>query len=285
MAAKKASAKELIEKSNEIKLQVIDNTQHHGNLVIAFKDEYFEGIQDFKSGALGTLVTGLSEDLTSRTKLPVAMLTELVDVVGDLIEGAVGIYIKPALFFSNGNVSPGAAVFSENLLPPEVVYKMNIFATTFLYKLARIQNPNYKLEISEILKPNTIEIFDAAATRTLNEVGGTRLTQGIVLLDSQGANLAIMSGTLRNLKNQLPEPKEFPATYCGVLDGHSVGRRYVTLDINSKMINIDADFELLYDEITTVLQGLRSKVNARVVEWRRGDDLVSVQLKSIELSN
>jgi hypothetical protein len=273
------------EKSNEIEFQFDDSAQHHDNLVFVFKDEYLEKIQEFRSDALGICVAGISENFTSRTKLPVAMLKELVDVLGDLIEGAVGIYIKPAIFFLSGTASPGAAVFSENLLLPEVLYKINIFATTFLYKLARAQNPNSKLELHEILEPNTIEIFDAAAARTLNKVGGTRLTQGIVLQDYQGSNLAIMSGTLRNSKTQLPELKEYPARYCGFIDGHSVARRFIALDINNKIINIDADFDLLYDQITNVLQGLRLKVNAEVAEWRRGDDLISVQLKSIELSN
>jgi hypothetical protein len=209
------------------------------------------------------------------------MLTQIVDVIGEIVEGAEGLYIKPTLIFSSGLASPGAVIFSPQPLASPILERLNIVIVEFLAKLKRKSNPAYTSEFVNAIKNEGKPVFEAAVYRTLENVGGKRLAHNITLLESKGERLAVMQGTLQALESELPKPVDCLMKYRGILVAHDVYLRRLKIMVGNRTMEIGTDFEKHHGAITHVLHVLMANVVVDVVESRRDDRVVSIELKDI----
>ncbi len=264
-----------------IKIEPLEGEAQHENIVMALRDEYKEPLTNVSTGAFGLLVTGLSEDFTSRTRIPVGMLTEVVDAIGEIVEGAKGLFIRPALIFTTGFVSPGAVIFCTEPVSMQVSDKLNIVIVEFLAKLKRKSNPDYTIEFIDAIREDGLIAFEVAVNKTIENVGGKRLTHDITLLEPKGGRLAIVNGTLQAPHSDLPEPSKREEKYKGILMAHDVSQRKIKIKKGDKMVEISTDFETHHVAITCVLSKLMAEVIVDVVESHRAGEIVGVEMNNI----
>lgn len=268
-----------------LQLKVVGSEANHHNFVMVLKDSYSEEIEDVDTKSLGNIVAGVSAELTSRTRIPVGVLIHLIANIGDIVDGAHGLFLKPTLIFDSNSVSPGAVVISETQLSEKIKTDVCIVTSDFLGKLIRKPQEGHSIFYKNAVQEEKVEpIFVAALEKTLEEVGGKSLSHKVALLDAEGDTIHTLEGIMRRPgSSKAPEPGE-PTKYNGILMGHDIGKRKIVLEVEKRRIEVDVDFDELFDKITKVLHVLRANVVAEVIESKLDNQIVSIDLKSIDFN-